>query len=58
MFLLKWAQKLAILGRKMKPKLDPASKNAQGHLSDQTGPALVTFIDMKNPLVLLADSMQ
>lgn len=42
----------------MKPKLDPASKNAQGHLFDQTGPALVTFIDMKNPLVRLADSMQ
>ena len=42
----------------MKPKLDPASKNAQGHLFDQTGPALVDFIDMKNPLVRLADSMQ
>ena len=42
----------------MKPKSDPASQSAQGQLFDDTGPALVDFIDMKNPLVRLADSMQ
>jgi len=42
----------------MKPKSDPASQSSQGRLFDDSGPALVDFIDMKNPLVRLADSMQ
>ena len=42
----------------MKPKLDPASKQNQHQLFEHAGPALVDFIDMKNPLVRLADSMQ
>jgi IS5 family transposase len=42
----------------MKPKLDPASKTSQGQLFSDTSPALVDFIDMKNSLVRLADSMQ
>lgn len=42
----------------MKPRLDPASKRTQGNLFDEVGPALVDFIDLKNPLVRLADSMQ
>lgn len=41
----------------MKPKLDPASQSVQGQLFD-SGPALVDFIDMKNPMVRLADSIQ
>lgn len=42
----------------MKPKLDPASQRTQARLFEDAGPALVDFIDMKNPLVRLADSMQ
>ncbi len=42
----------------MKPRLDPASKLTQGTLFDEVGPAVVDFIDLKNPLVRLADSMQ
>lgn len=44
-------------GRSMKPKLDPASQSIQGQLFD-TGPALIDFIDMKNSMVRLADSIQ
>lgn len=58
MFLVKYDYKIAICGRKTKPQLDPTSKNAQDHLFDRAGPALVDFIDMKNPLVRLVDSMQ
>ena len=41
----------------MKPKLDPASQSAQGQLFD-AGHALVDFIDMKNPMVRLAESIK
>jgi IS5 family transposase len=58
MFLVKYNQKLAIWDRSMKPKLDPASQRTQGQLFDDVGPTLVDFIDMKNPLVRLADSIQ
>lgn len=50
---------LAIWGRSMKPKADPAAENNQGRLFDGgDGPALVDFIDLKHPLVRLADQMQ
>jgi len=42
----------------MKPKSDPAYQSHQGRLFDDCGPALVDFIDLKNPLVRLADNMQ
>ncbi len=42
----------------MKLKLAPASQRTQRQLFDDAGPALIDFIDMKNPLVRLADSMQ
>lgn len=42
----------------MKPKSDPASQLAQGRLFADSSPALVDFIDLKNPLVRLADSIQ
>jgi IS5 family transposase len=42
----------------MKPKSDPASQRVQVQLFDDSSPALVDFIDLKNPLVRLADSMQ
>lgn len=42
----------------MKPKLDPASRRTQGQLFEDDGPALSDFIDMKHPLVQMADSMQ
>jgi hypothetical protein len=58
MVLVKYTQNLAISDRRVKPRLDPASKLTQGTLFDEVGPALVDFIDMKNPLVRLADSMQ
>ena len=58
MVLIKYTQNLAISDRQMKPRLDPASKLTQGTLFDEVGPALVDFIDLKNPLVRLADSMQ
>lgn len=42
----------------MKPKLDPASRGSQGKLFEDDGPVLTDFIDMKHPLVLMADRMQ
>lgn len=42
----------------MKPKPDPSSLGAQAKLFEDSGPALVDFIDMKNSLVRLADSIQ
>ena len=42
----------------MKPKLDPASGDNQGKLFDDDGPVLTDFIDMKHPLVRMADKMQ
>ena len=42
----------------MKPKPDPSSLGAQAKLFEDSGLALVEFIDMKNPLVHLADTIQ
>ena len=42
----------------MKPKADPASTRNQGRLFDNDGPLLSEFIDMKHPLVRMADTMQ
>lgn len=42
----------------MKPKADPASQRQQNRLFDDDGPALLDFIDVKHPLVCMADSMQ
>ena len=42
----------------MKPKVDPASRQHQGTLFSDEGPLLRDFIDMKHPLVRMADSMQ
>lgn len=43
----------------MKPVIDPAAKKrTQRRLFEQEGPALVDFIDMKHPLVRMADTMQ
>jgi IS5 family transposase len=42
----------------MKPKADPASQRQQQRLFDDGGPALLDFIDLKHPLVRMADSMQ
>ena len=43
----------------MKPKADPASVNNQGRLFNESdGPALIDFIDLKHPLVRMADQMQ
>ena len=43
----------------MKPKIDPASiTESQSQLFEDAGPRLVDFIDMKHPLVKMADQMQ
>lgn len=43
----------------MKPVLDPATKKrTQRILFEVEGPALVDFIDIKHPLVRMADTMQ
>jgi len=43
----------------MKPKADAASTEKKQHrLFENQGPALVDFIDMKHPLVRMADQMQ
>ena len=42
----------------MKPKVDPASRQGQGTLFTDEGPLLCDFIDMKHPLVRMADSMR
>lgn len=43
----------------MKPVIDPAAKTrSQSSLFESDGPALVDFIDLKHPLVLMADKMQ
>ena len=41
----------------MKPKSDPASKRNQGRLFKDDGPLLSEFIDLKHPLVRMADTM-
>ena len=41
----------------MKPKSDPASKRNQGRLFEDDGPLLSEFIDLKHPLVRMADTM-
>lgn len=42
----------------MKPKADPASGGAQRVLFENDGPLLSDFIDMKHPLVRMAERMQ
>ena len=42
----------------MKPKADPASYRVQGALFADDGPLLAQFIDMRHPLVRMADRMQ
>ena len=41
----------------MKPKADPASLRHQGTLFAETSPTLIDFIDLKHPLVRMADTM-
>ena len=41
----------------MKPKPDPASKRRQRRLFKDDGPVLTDFIDLKHPLVRMADAM-
>ncbi len=41
----------------MKPQSDPASTRNQGRLFKDNGPILSGFIDMKHPLMCMADTM-